>query len=206
MADEDTKPAADSESAPASEKPAGEKVESEKAEAAKSDAPKAEAAKSDAPPPSEKPAPKSEPKPESKKPEAKKAEKKAETAGNGGVPATAAHAHGAAHDHGHGLAHTMPVPMLIGILAALMVLTIFTVSVTSFDLGAQGNLVVAMVIATVKAALVVAFFMHLVWDKKLHLILFLTSVLFLILFLSLSVNDRGEYQPDIDAYTSATTK
>ena len=31
-------------------------------------------------------------------------------------------------------------------LAILLVLTIFTVSVTSFDLGSQGNLVVAMVI------------------------------------------------------------
>lgn len=124
--------------------------------------------------------------------------------------AHAGHGHaGAGHAHdaaGHGLAHTMPVPMLIGILAALMALTILTVSVTSFDLGAQGNLVVAMIIATVKAGLVVAFFMHLVWDKKLHLLLFLTSVLFLILFLSLSVNDRGEYQHDIDAYTNSATK
>jgi cytochrome c oxidase subunit IV len=115
--------------------------------------------------------------------------------------------HGAAAAHeDHGLAHTTPVSLLVGILAALMVLTILTVSVTSVDLGAQGNLVVAMVIATIKAALVVAFFMHLVWDKKLHLILFLTSVLFLILFLSLSVNDRGEYQPDLDTYQSTATQ
>jgi cytochrome c oxidase subunit 4 len=124
--------------------------------------------------------------------------------------ATAALAHGAAEGPGpaaahadHGLAHTTPISLLIGILATLMVLTVLTVSVTSFDLGSQGNLVVAMVIATIKAGLVVAFFMHLVWDKKLHLILFLTSVLFLILFLSLSVNDRGEYQPDIDRFQSA---
>ena len=100
----------------------------------------------------------------------------------------------------------MPVKMLIGVLAALMVLTSLTVSVPNFDLGAQGNLVVAMVIATIKAGLVVAFFMHLVWDKKLHLLLFLTSVLFLILFLSLSVNDRGEYQHDIDAFQNSSAK
>ena len=123
--------------------------------------------------------------------------KPAAAGGHGATPAVAG------HDHDHGLAHTTPVLLLVGILAALMVLTVLTVSVTSVDLGAQGNLVVAMIIATVKAALVVAFFMHLVWDKKLHLILFLTSVLFLILFLSLSVNDRGEYQHDIDAYTKA---
>ena len=108
------------------------------------------------------------------------------------------------HDHaagdGHGLAHTMPIPLLFGVLGALLVLTIATVSVTSFDLGAQGNLIVAMVIATVKAALVCVFFMHLLWDKKFNAVLFLTSVLFLILFLSMTTTDRGEYQHLVDEY------
>ena len=115
--------------------------------------------------------------------------------------ASDAHGHGDGHDHG--LAHTTPLSLLIGVLAALLVLTILTVSVTSFDLGHQGNLVVAMVIATVKAILVVTFFMHLLWDKRFHLILFLTSVLFLILFLSMSITDRGEYDKDIDAFRAA---
>jgi cytochrome c oxidase subunit IV len=120
-----------------------------------------------------------------------------------GVPAhDDAHAQGAAHahDHGHGLAHTMPIPLLFGVLAALLVLTIATVAVTSIDLGAQGNLIVAMVIATIKAALVCTFFMHLLWDKKFNLVLFLTSVLFLILFLSMTTADRGENQQAIDEY------
>jgi cytochrome c oxidase subunit IV len=113
-----------------------------------------------------------------------------------------AHAHGDSHgdDHGHGLAHTMPLPLLFGVLGALLALTIATVAVTSIDLGAQGNLVVAMVIATVKAALVCVFFMHLLWDKKFNAVLFLTSVLLLILFLSLTTNDRGEYQQAVDDY------
>ena len=108
------------------------------------------------------------------------------------------------HDS-HGLAHTMPVWMLVAVLGALMGLTVLTVSVTSFDLGSQGNLVVAMVIATIKAALVVTFFMHLLWDKKFHLILFLTAVLFVVLFLSMSITDRGEYQHNIDVYQNATS-
>ncbi len=124
---------------------------------------------------------------------------------NGGGAVIHAAAHGGGHGD-HGLAHTTPLSLLFGILAALMALTVVTVAVTAVDLGAQGNLVVAMVIATIKAALVVSFFMHLVWDKKLHLILFLTSVLFLILFLSLSVNDRGEYQHDIDAFQNSQVK
>lgn len=126
-----------------------------------------------------------------------------------GKAPVAAHSHDdhAGHGHGdhdghadHGLAHTMPVWMLIGVLGALMLLTILTVSVTNYDLGSEGNLVVGMVIATIKAALVVTFFMHLLWDKKFHLILFLTAVLFVVLFLSMSITDRGEYQGNIDLY------
>jgi cytochrome c oxidase subunit 4 len=111
-------------------------------------------------------------------------------------------AHGDGHDD-HGLAHTTPVWLLIAILGLLLVLTVLTVSVTSFDLGSEGNLVVAMVIATIKAALVVTFFMHLFWDKKFHLILFMTSVLFLILFLSMATTDRGEYDKDVEAFRAA---
>jgi len=126
------------------------------------------------------------------------------------VAAMAAHGHG--HELGdhdghaeHGLAHVMPVWMLIGVLGALMLLTILTVSVTNYDLGSEGNLVVGMVIATIKAALVVTFFMHLLWDKKFHLILFLTAVLFVVLFLSMSITDRGEYQGNIDLYQSTNS-
>ena len=103
----------------------------------------------------------------------------------------------------HGLAHTTPVSLLAGILTILMVLTIVTVAVTKIDLGGQGNLIVAMIIATVKAALVVTYFMHLRWDKKFHLILFLTSVLFLILFMSISLTDRSEYEKDVEAFQRA---
>jgi cytochrome c oxidase subunit 4 len=110
----------------------------------------------------------------------------------------------AAHED-HGLAHTMPIWMLVAVLAALMFLTILTVSVTNYDLGSEGNLVVGMVIATIKAGLVITFFMHLLWDKKFHLILFLTAVLFVVLFLSMSITDRGEYQGNIDLYQSTTT-
>jgi cytochrome c oxidase subunit 4 len=116
------------------------------------------------------------------------------------------HAHASGSDGGHGgghgdhFAHTTPLSLLVGILAALLVLTILTVSVTSIDLGSQGNLVVAMVIATIKAGLVVTYFMHLRWDRLFHLILFLTSVLFLILFLSMSITDRSEYDRDVESF------
>ena len=105
-----------------------------------------------------------------------------------------------AHDdsHDHGLAHVTPVNLLVGVLGALLLLTVATVLVTKVDLGSQYNLVVAMVIATIKAGLVITYFMHLRWDRKFNLIVFLSSVLFLILFLSMTLADRAEYQPLID--------
>ncbi len=131
-----------------------------------------------------------------------KADEPKRNGGHGGHHAAGDHHDG--HGHGghndHGLAHTTPVSLLFAILGALLVLTVATVAVTAIDLGAQGNLIVAMVIATVKALLVCTFFMHLLWDKKFNLVLFLTSVLFLILFLGMTTADRGETQHLIDEY------
>jgi cytochrome c oxidase subunit 4 len=60
-----------------------------------------------------------------------------------------------------------------------------------------------MIIATIKAGLVMAFFMHLVWDRKYNLTVFLSSFLFVLLFLSLALTDRNEYQLDIDDFEMA---
>ena len=100
----------------------------------------------------------------------------------------------------------MPLNLLFGILGVLLVLTVVTVAVTGVDLGAAGNLWVAMIIATIKAALVCMFFMHLFWDNKFHVILFVGSLLFLILFLSGAITDRSEYERDIEYYTSVHEK
>lgn len=118
--------------------------------------------------------------------------------GHGAANGHAAHAPGDAHDHG--LAHVASLQMLFGVWGGLMVLTVLTVSVTHYDLGASGNLMVAMGIATIKAVMVMAFFMHLLYDKRFNVLVFLSSVLFVVLFLTLTIQDRNEYQPDIDAY------
>jgi cytochrome c oxidase subunit 4 len=102
-----------------------------------------------------------------------------------------------------GYAHVVSGRLLFGVFAALIVLTVVTVAVTQYDIGPTGNLVVAMAVATLKAGLVVAFFMHLVWDRRFHLLLFLTAVLTMLLFLGTSSNDRIEYQPNIDAFEQA---
>lgn len=103
-------------------------------------------------------------------------------------------------DHGDHLGHTAPMSLLIGVLVALGMLTVLTVAVTALDLGSQGNFVVAMVIATVKAVLVMGYFMHMFWDAKFNVVAFTSSFLFVLLFLAMTLLDRSEYQDSIDTY------
>jgi cytochrome c oxidase subunit 4 len=110
-----------------------------------------------------------------------------------------AKAHGAHDDHGHaddGMvhAHVSSIKFYVLILAALMVLTLLTVGVASIHLG-KLNLAVAVVIASMKATLVVMFFMHLKYDNKFNATIFVSSLLFIGVFFAYTLNDtdrRGE--------------
>jgi len=99
----------------------------------------------------------------------------------------------------HGIAHVIPARVLLAVFGALMVLTFLTLAASWVDLGAW-NLWIAMGIATVKASLVVLFFMHLLYDNRFNALIFVTALAFLTLFISLTLLDRVEYQPDIDRY------
>lgn len=101
------------------------------------------------------------------------------------------------HDHSHGLSHVATPKVLLGTFGALMVLTIITVTATGIDLGTNWNLLLAMVIAVIKAGLVCLFFMHLRYDKTLYVVAFLTGLLFALLFVSIVLMDSSEYQDDI---------
>jgi cytochrome c oxidase subunit IV len=101
------------------------------------------------------------------------------------------------HGHHDGLSHEVPLWMLIGVWAALMVFTVLTVVVANMHLGARLSFGIAMVIATVKAGLVMGIFMHLWWDKRLNVIVFLASFLFVVLFIGMLLTDKSEYAPDI---------
>jgi cytochrome c oxidase subunit IV len=118
-------------------------------------------------------------------------------------------AHASAHGAGeaalvaeahHGLGHVVPLKLLFAVWGALMCLTILTTEAARVDFGGQGNLIVAMIIATTKASLVIVFFMHLRWDRRFHAMVFLSGLLFVILFIGLALTDRSEYQPFIRAY------
>ena len=97
----------------------------------------------------------------------------------------------AAHEssqEGYDFAHPLPLPLLFGVFGLLTLLTIITVAQASFDLGSFDVLLV-MVIATAKALLVGAFFMHLAWDKPFNILCFLGSFVFVGLFIMFTLFD-----------------
>jgi cytochrome c oxidase subunit 4 len=104
--------------------------------------------------------------------------------------------------HPDAYAHVMPLPILFGVFIALLALTGVTVGVTYFDLG-NWNLIVAMAIATVKAVLVALFFMHLRYDNPFNAIVFLAALLFIALFISVTLFDTMQYQADIRQWQEA---
>lgn len=69
-------------------------------------------------------------------------------------------------DAEEGLGHTLPFKVYLANLLTLLVLTIITVAASWVNFGAM-NVVIALVIATIKAGLVASFFMHLKFEKKL---------------------------------------
>ncbi len=91
--------------------------------------------------------------------------------------------------HGH---HITPIATYAKILGLLVILTILTVAVarpvSGFDAGIL-NAGIAFLIASVKAAMVLAIFMGLKYDKKIHLAIFISAVFFLIVMFTFSVLD-----------------
>ncbi len=75
-------------------------------------------------------------------------------------------------------------------LSTLLLLTIITVGVAQFDFG-EANVIVAIGIATIKAAVVCLFFMHLLHDKAINSIILGTALIMLAIFLMFSFMDKG---------------
>ncbi|MBM99319.1 MAG: hypothetical protein CMJ77_09350 [Planctomycetaceae bacterium] len=91
------------------------------------------------------------------------------------------------YDH-HGLAHVMPVKLLVGVFSLLIFLTIITVLLAQVPLG-PWEVWVSLGVATVKATLVCLYFMHLRYDRTFNGFIFLSSIFFVALFLALTLMD-----------------
>ena len=111
-----------------------------------------------------------------------------------------AHAHNDDHGHGElqmGHHHVSSSAMFFNVLVALLILTVITVGASRIDFG-PANMLIAMLIASVKASLVILFFMHVKWDTAINKIVFLSSFLFLSLLLIFTLSDqatRGSADP-----------
>lgn len=113
------------------------------------------------------------------------------------------------------MSHDRPnVKLYLGVFGVLLVLTVVTVLVSYCHLPPLAAVTVGLAIATVKAGLVVAFFMHLKGERLLiygllGLTAFFTAILFIFPFAdSVSVSDRmtrapviiGEHSPAAGAH------
>ncbi|TVR03369.1 MAG: hypothetical protein EA398_05155 [Deltaproteobacteria bacterium] len=99
------------------------------------------------------------------------------------------------HNQGHGEHHVMPLSTYFAVFGALLVLTGITVLVSFLKLG----LLVAVVIASIKAALVVGYFMHLKYDDRFYSVILLSSLFAIFcffLFVFLDFTSRGMVVPE----------
>jgi cytochrome c oxidase subunit IV len=85
--------------------------------------------------------------------------------------------------------HVSSVKLYVGIWLTLLVGTGLTVAAAFVDLG-PFNTIVALTIATIKAILVVLFFMHVKYaSEKLTKLVIVTGIFFLFILLALSMAD-----------------
>tara|TARA_B100000945_G_scaffold283038_1_gene251821 strand:- start:630 stop:887 length:258 start_codon:yes stop_codon:yes gene_type:complete len=82
----------------------------------------------------------------------------------------------------------MPLSLLFGVFTALVLLTLLTVVAAQFSFGAW-EVWVSLGIATIKAALVAIYFMHLRYDRPFNAVVFLSAIVFVALFLALTLMD-----------------
>ncbi len=90
--------------------------------------------------------------------------------------------------------HVIPLRIYLAVGIALIILTAVTVLVSTINLGGW-NAIIAVGIASVKATLVAFIFMHLLYDRKIYLVVFLAAITFLTAFIALTMFDtlsRGQ--------------
>ena len=91
-------------------------------------------------------------------------------------------------ENAHAISHVMSLSVLFSVFAALVLLTLLTVVAAQISFGAW-EVWVSLGIATIKAALVAIYFMHLRYDRPFNAVVFLSAIVFVALFLALTLMD-----------------
>jgi len=96
--------------------------------------------------------------------------------------------------------HIVPPKVYVGIFLSLMVLTAATVAAAYVNLGAL-NIVVALAIATLKATLVVLYFMHARYSPKRTQLVIVCAVFWLAIMLALTLSDYSTREHEAASLT-----
>jgi cytochrome c oxidase subunit 4 len=99
--------------------------------------------------------------------------------------------------------HIVPPKVYVGIFLSLMVLTAATVAAAYVNLG-PFNIVIALAIASVKATLVVLYFMHARYSPKRTQLVIVCAVFWLAIMLALTLSDYVTRDRDIAENTQIT--
>ena len=112
----------------------------------------------------------------------------------------AAPGHAAAHSP---FGHIASPAQLLAVFGALLFFTLVTVWISRgpVDFG-WTSIVIAMVVATVKALLVMLFFMHMVHERPFNVFAFAAGFLFLGLFMFFALMDSSQYWNDVETFES----
>ena len=94
----------------------------------------------------------------------------------------------ASNNHGNNEHHIIPLNVYYKVISLLLFLTVVTVAAARVDFG-KWNTVIAMLIASIKAGFVLAFFMHLKYDNKIYRVLFGSAIFFLVVLYFFSILD-----------------
>lgn len=97
-------------------------------------------------------------------------------------------AHGDEHHDGLGH-HISPLSTYFAVYGALLVLTVLTVAVSYAELPPEQSIPAAVAVASVKATLVAAWFMHLKYDKRFNVFIFLAALWFMAVFFIFTLFD-----------------
>lgn len=86
--------------------------------------------------------------------------------------------------------HVLPVKTYILVFIALMALMVLTAFLSTVPMGRELNTIVALIIAAIKATLVLLFFMHLKYESYvLSTVVFVAGLFWLLIFFGLTMID-----------------
>ena len=87
--------------------------------------------------------------------------------------------------------HIISLKVYIIVFFTLLLMTAITIITAQYDFGSF-NIILALLIASFKSSLVLLFFMHLYYDNKINLAFIIGSVLFLAIFIGITMIDTNQ--------------